>query len=246
MVVINDDGLRSVQYAESSSAFCIFEFIYFARPDSMIAGQNVHLARMEMGRALAREMSTDIDIVVPVPDSGISAALGFAEEKKVPFEWGLIKNRYVGRTFISPEPEIRDLKVRLKLSPIYDLVKGKRVLLIDDSIVRGTTSKRIIRMLREKGATEVHFGVSSPPVTHSCYYGLDTSNRRELIANRMSVEEIGEYIGADSVTYLSIDGLVESVKNTGLGFCSACFDGKYPIGEGQGKYSLEEGGKCNG
>ncbi|MCK4259566.1 MAG: amidophosphoribosyltransferase [Halanaerobiales bacterium] len=246
MVVINDEGIRSVQYAEGSLAFCIFEFIYFARPDSNIGGQNVHLARMEMGRALAREMSEDVDIVVPVPDSGISAALGFSEEKDLPFEWGFIKNRYVGRTFISPEPEIRDLKVRLKLSPIYDLVKGKRVLLIDDSIVRGTTSKQIIRMLREKGAKEVHFGVSSPPVTHSCYYGLDTSNRQELIASRMDIKEITEYIGADSLTYLSLDGLLDALKNTGLGFCSACFDGKYPVGEGLGKFSLEERRKCNG
>lgn len=246
LVIINQDGIRSVRYAEKTSNFCVFEYIYFARPDSIIAGQNVHLARMEMGRALAREFKHDIDMVIPVPDSGISAAQGFAEEKNVPFEWGLIKNRYVGRTFISPEPEIRDLKVKLKLSPIYDLVQGKRVLLIDDSIVRGTTSNRIIRMLKDKGATEVHFGVSSPPVTHPCYYGLDTSNRRELIAARMTLEEIQQHIEADSLTYLSQSGLLEALKRAQTGFCTACFDGNYPIGEGTGKYSLEEGRNCNG
>lgn len=246
LVIINQEGIRSVRYAEPASNFCVFEYIYFARPDSIIAGQNVHLARMEMGRALAREFKYDIDMVIPVPDSGISAAQGFAEEKNVPFEWGLIKNRYVGRTFISPEPEIRDLKVKLKLSPIYDLVQGKRVLLIDDSIVRGTTSNRIIRMLKDKGATEVHFGVSSPPVTHPCYYGLDTSNRSELIAARMSLEEIQQHIEADSLTYLSQSGLLEALKRAQTGFCTACFDGNYPIGEGTGKFSLEEGRNCNG
>lgn len=246
MVVINSAGLRSVQYAENRSAFCVFEFIYFARPDSIIAGENVHLARMEMGRVLAGEMDQEIDIVVPVPDSGISAAQGFAEEKEIPFQWGLIKNRYVGRTFISPEPEIRDLKVKLKLTPISDIVAGKRVLLVDDSIVRGTTSKRIIRMLRDKGAKEVHFGVCSPPITHSCYYGIDTSNRYDLIAAQMSEEEISKHIGADSLTYLSKEGLLKAVEKTKLGFCTACFDGNYPIGVGKGKYSLEEGGKCGG
>lgn len=247
IVEINSEGIRSIQYAEERSAFCVFEYIYFARPDSVIAGQNVHLARMEMGRQLAREMDIDIDAVVPVPDSGISAAQGFAEEKEIPFQWGLIKNRYVGRTFISPEPEIRDLKVRLKLSPIYDLVKDKRVLLIDDSIVRGTTSKRIIRMLREKGAKEVHIAISSPPVTHSCFYGLDTSNRRELIAAQMTKEETCEYIGADSLHYLSQDGMLKALEHTGIGYCTACFDGNYPVGEGMGKYSLEEEAKvCYG
>ncbi|AZR74232.1 amidophosphoribosyltransferase [Anoxybacter fermentans] len=246
MVIINSQGVCSIQYAEGHSAFCIFEFIYFARPDSIIGGQNVHLARMEMGRALAREMSAEIDVVVPVPDSGISAAQGFAEEKGIPFQWGLIKNRYVGRTFISPEPEIRDIKVKLKLNPICEIIKGKRVLLIDDSIVRGTTSKRIIKMLKEKGAKEVHFGVSSPPVVYPCYYGLDTSNRRELIAARMSVEEICNYIGADSLTYLSQAGMLKALARTELGFCTACFDGNYPIGKGTGKYSLEEGRKCCG
>lgn len=246
MIVITAEGVRSVRYANVPSAFCVFEFIYFSRPDSSIAGKNVHLARMEMGRMLAREMKHDIDLVVPVPDSGISAAQGFAEERGVPFQWGLIKNRYVGRTFISPEPEIRDLKVKLKLSPIYELVAGKRVLLVDDSIVRGTTSNRIIQMLRDKGAAEVHFAVSSPPVIHPCYYGMDTSNRKELIAARMSVEEIRQHIGADSLTYLSIEGMLQAVKRAQCGFCTACFDGNYPVGEGVGKFSLEGGRKCNG
>ncbi len=243
MVVITGDGLRSVRYADRQCSFCVFEFIYFARPDSNIAGLNVHLARMEMGKMLAREITDPVDIVVPVPDSGISAAQGFAEEKGIPLQWGLIKNRYVGRTFISPEPEIRDLKVRLKLSPIYEIVAGKRVLLIDDSIVRGTTSKRIIKMLREKGAKEVHFAVSSPPVSYPCFYGLDTSNRGELIAAGMNRAEICKYIGADSLTYLSQAGMLKAVEKSDLGFCTACFDGNYPIGEGMGKFSLEEGRK---
>lgn len=246
LIEITSEGVRSVRYAEKTSAFCVFEFIYFSRPDSSIAGQNVHLARMEMGRMLAREMQQEVDLVVPVPDSGISAAQGFAEERGVPFQWGLIKNRYIGRTFISPEPEIRDLKVKLKLSPIYDLVAGKRVLLVDDSIVRGTTSNRIIQMLRDKGAAEVHFAVSSPPVTHPCYYGMDTSNRKELIASRMSVEEIRQHIGADSLTYLSIEGMLQAVERAQCRFCTACFDGNYPIGEGVGKFSLEGGRQCNG
>lgn len=245
MVVINSQGLRSVRYSQSKAAFCIFEFIYISRPDSMISGLNVHLARMELGRMLAQQVNQDVDMVIPVPDSGISATHGFTQAKGISMQWGLIKNRYVGRTFISPEPEIRDLKVRLKLSPIYDLVKGQRVLLIDDSIVRGTTSKRIIKMVREKGAREVHFAVSSPPITHPCYYGLDTSNRRELIAARMKPAEICQQIGADSLTYLSTTGMLTALKSSGLGFCTACFGGEYPVGQGHGKYSLEEGRVCH-
>lgn len=246
MVVISSEGLRSVRYSENASAFCIFEFIYLSRPDSIISGLNVHLARMELGRMLARQVNHDVDIVIPVPDSGISAAQGFAEAKGMPMQMGLIKNRYVGRTFISPEPEIRDLKVKLKLSPIYDLVNGQRVLLIDDSIVRGTTSKRIIQMVRDKGAREVHFAASSPPITHPCYYGIDTSSCGELIASRMNQAEICQYIGADSLTYLSTTGMLKALESSGLGFCTACFGGEYPIGQGQGKYSLEEGRMCHG
>ena len=240
MVIINEDGLRSFQYAKGNPSFCVFEYIYFARPDSVISGKNVHLARMEMGRMLAREVDEDIDVVIPVPASGISAAQGFAEEQDVPYQWGLIKNRYVGRTFISPD--LRDLKVKLKLSPITEIVKDKRVLLVDDSIVRGNTSRRIIKMIRERGAKEVHFGVSSPPVTHSCYYGLDTSNRQELIAAQIDVDEICQQIGADSLHYLSIEGMLEALKDANIDFCTACFDGNYPVGEGTGKHALEKGG----
>ncbi|PRX31807.1 amidophosphoribosyltransferase [Orenia metallireducens] len=241
MIVINKDGITSRFYSEEQpSRFCIFEFIYFARPDSVIGGQNVHLARKEMGRQLAREMDVEADIVVPVPSSGISAAIGFAEESGIPYEKGILRNRYVGRTFIQPTQEIRDLKVRVKLNPIREIVEGKRVILIDDSIVRGTTSKQIIRMMREAGASEIHFAISSPPVIESCYYGLDTSRRQELIAAHNSVEEIANYIGADSLTYVSIEGLLNSIKAEGFDYCTACFTGDYPIGRGTDKYALEE------
>ncbi len=241
MVIINDDGISSRFYTERQPYnFCIFEFIYFARPDSTIGGQNVHLARQEMGRQLARECDIEADIVVPVPSSGIPAALGFSQESEIPYEKGILRNRYVGRTFIQPTQEIRDLKVKVKLNPIKDIIKDKSVILIDDSIVRGTTSKRIIRMMREAGAKEVHLAISSPPVTGSCYYGLDTSRRQELIAAQNSVEEICSHIGADSLTYLSKEGLLNSIKANGYGFCTACFDGNYPLGEGNGKFDFED------
>ncbi|TDX51821.1 amidophosphoribosyltransferase [Orenia marismortui] len=240
MLIINEEGIKSSYYSERKPYnFCIFEFIYFARPDSVIGGQNVHLARQELGRQLAREMDVEADMVVPVPSSGISAALGFAQESGLPYQKGILRNRYVGRTFIQPTQEIRDLKVRIKLNPIRDIIKGKKIVLIDDSIVRGTTSKRIIRMVREAGAKEVHLAISSPPVIDSCYYGLDTSRRKELIATQKSVEEIADYIGADSLTYLSKEGLLDSIQANGYGFCTACFDGNYPIGKGTDKLAIE-------
>ncbi|AGB42459.1 amidophosphoribosyltransferase [Halobacteroides halobius DSM 5150] len=240
IVVINEEGIKSKYYGERTPYnFCVFEFIYFARPDSVIGGQNVQLAREEIGRQLARETDIEADLVVPVPSSGIPSALGFAEESGVPYKKGILRNRYVGRTFIQPTQEIRNLKVKIKLNPIKDIIEGKRIFLIDDSIVRGTTSKQIIRMMKEAGAKEVHMGIASPPVAYPCYYGLDTSRRQELIAAENSVEEICDHIGADSLTYISQEGLLASIEANGYGFCTACFSGDYPIGEGEGKFSLE-------
>ena len=240
LVVIDDEGINSTFYTEKKpSKSCVFEYIYFARPDSVISGQNVHLARKKMGHQLAKEMDVEADIVVPVPSSGITAALGLAEESGIPYQKGILRNRYVGRTFIQPSQEIRDLKVRIKLNPIEDIIKGKKVILVDDSIVRGTTSQQIIRMVREAGAEEVHIAISSPPVRYSCYYGMDTSRRKELIAAQRDLEGIRDHIGADSLTYLSIEGLLKSLE-ADCSLCTACFDGDYPIAKGNGKFSFEE------
>ena len=230
IIVINKDGIESFRYTEKKPhKFCVFEFIYFARPDSVIGGENVHFARRKLGRQLAKESEVEADLIVPVPSSGISAALGYAEESGIPYERGILRNKYVGRTFIQPTQQIRDLKVRLKLNPIKDIIKGKKVILIDDSIVRGTTSKQIIRMMREAGASEVHMAISSPPVKNPCYYGLDTSRRQELIAAKKSVKEICNHIGADSLNYLSLEGLLNAIEADNYGFCTACFDGKSPL-----------------
>ncbi|MDN5364024.1 MAG: amidophosphoribosyltransferase [Eubacteriales bacterium] len=230
IVVIDEKGLRSFRGGESSrKAACIFEYIYFARPDSKIDGFNVTAVRRAMGRQLAREYRPEVDIVIPVPDSGTAAARGYAEESGIPFEEGLMKNRYIGRTFIQPEQKMRDLAVRLKLNPVRDVLAGKRVLMIDDSIVRGTTSGKIVRMLREAGVREVHMGVSSPPIVYPCYYGIDTSCREELIAAKKTVEEIREFIGADGLHYLSLEGLLSVFGERRGEFCTACFDGNYPI-----------------
>lgn len=230
IVVIDKDGLRSLQVFNSSrSAHCIFEYIYFARPDSTIDGINVYQTRREMGRRLAREARIDADLVISVPDSGTSAALGYAEEAGLPFEEGLMKNRYVGRTFIQPSQKMRELGVRLKLNPIKEVVCGKRVIMVDDSIVRGTTSKQIVQMLREAGALEVHMVVASPPTSYSCYYGIDTSRREELIASSMDEAAIEKFIGADSLHYLTMEGMMASLEESGNCFCTACFSGEYPI-----------------
>ncbi|MFZ5640336.1 MAG: amidophosphoribosyltransferase [Bacillota bacterium] len=232
IVVINSEGLRSVnKMAAKRQATCIFEFIYFARPDSVIDGYYVNRVRREMGRQLAREYPADVDLVISVPDSGNAAARGYAEEAGIPFEDGLMKNRYIGRTFIQPTQEMRALAVRLKLNPIKNVLKGKRVLMIDDSIVRGTTSGKMVNMVRESGAKEVHMCVSSPPILHPCYYGIDTSCRKELIAAQMPVEEIRKFIGADGLHYLSQEGLLKVFGKdmSQCSFCTACFDGDYPI-----------------
>ena len=243
IIFIDSDGVHSFHLPKvPRQALCVFEYIYFARPDSDIDGLNVHLARKAMGRQLAKQFKGKADVVIPVPDTGVSTAIGFAEASGIPYDVGLIKNTYVGRTFIQPNQEMRDLGVRIKLNPVGGALKGKRVVIIDDTIVRGTTSGKIIHLLREAGAKEVHMCVSAPPITHPCYYGIDTSVRKELIASAHSVEEIRRYIEADSLTYLDMDGLIKAVAPKEQ-LCMACFDGKYPIEipqEHNDKYLLEE------
>lgn len=231
MVVINSSGLHSIKALPvARKASCIFEFIYFARPDSYIFDHRcVNTVRKEMGRQLARESMVDADIVIPVPDSGVPAAIGFAEESRIPFDFGLIRNHYIGRTFIEPKQNIRHFGVKIKLNPVRDLLKDKRVIVVDDSIVRGTTSKKIVKMIRELGgAREVHMRICSPPTVGPCFYGIDTPTRQELIASSHLTEEIRKYITADSLSYLSISGLKEIVPDSG-GYCTACFDNNYPI-----------------
>ncbi|HEU5463083.1 MAG TPA: amidophosphoribosyltransferase [Candidatus Binatia bacterium] len=210
-------------------AKCIFEYIYFARPDSNLFGHNVYQVRKALGRQLARESGIDADLVTPVPDSGVPAAIGYAEESKIPLEFGLIRNHYVGRTFIEPQQTIRNFGVKIKLNAQRDVLNGKRVVVVDDSIVRGTTSRKIIRMLRDAGATEVHMRISSPPTISPCYYGIDTPTRSELIAASNSTEEIRRYIEADSLAYLSREGMYAHFNGQKQGFCDACFSGNYPV-----------------
>ncbi len=231
LIAIDNEGLRRVQTAEERRrrALCIFEFIYFARPDSVIDGRLVYLARQEMGRQLAREYPVDADLVIPVPDSAIAAATGYAQEAGIPFGEGLIKNRYIGRTFIQPDQRLRDVGVQLKFNPLPEMLNGKRVVLVDDSIVRGTTTPRVIGLLRKAGAREVHMRVCAPPMCHPCYLGVDLARRAELIAARMTVEEIRRHIGADSLGYLSLRGLLSSVDREADGYCRACFTGSYPV-----------------
>ncbi|MBA4538236.1 amidophosphoribosyltransferase [Bacillus aquiflavi] len=233
LVIINDEGLHSELFSMNTSrAICTMEYIYFSRPDSNIHGINVHTARKKLGKKLAEEVKIDADVVTGVPDSSISAAIGYAEASGIPYEMGLIKNRYVGRTFIKPSQSLREQGVKMKLSPVRGVVEGKRVIMVDDSIVRGTTSKRIVRLLKEAGATEVHVVISSPPIKHSCFYGIDTSSKDELIAANHSVEEIRQIIGADSLTFLSVKGMLEAIGKQdefeNRGHCLACFTGKYP------------------
>ncbi len=231
MLTINEEGLHSQKAIHSyTKAHCVFEYIYFARPDSNIfGGVNVNQTRKELGRELARESSIDADLVIPVPDSGITAAIGFAEESRIPFDYGLIRNHYVGRTFIEPKQSIRHFGVKLKLNPVRKLLEGKRVVVVDDSIVRGTTSKKIVKMIKESGAKEVHMRISSPRTIGPCFYGIDTPTRKELIASTHMVDEIRKFITADTLSYLSLDGLM-SVIPSPKDFCYACFDNKYPIG----------------
>jgi amidophosphoribosyltransferase len=229
MVVINSKGIQSsFPFKKAEPSHCIFEFIYFARPDSMVFGQNVYSIRKEFGRQLARETNVAADVVIPVPDSGVPAALGYAEEAGIPFDTGLIRNHYVGRTFIEPRQSIRHFGVKIKLNPVRDALKGKRVVVVDDSIVRGTTSKKIIKMIRNAGATEIHMRISSPPTSFPCFYGIDTPTRQELIASSHSIEEIRKYITADTLGYISMDG-IQKVVPYRMNYCAACFDGAYPV-----------------
>lgn len=233
LLVIDKDGLHEDRFSNSvERAMCSMEYIYFSRPDSNIEGINVHAARKQLGIELGKEAFIEADVVTGVPDSSISAAIGYAEATGIPYELGLIKNRYVGRTFIQPSQELREKGVKMKLSPVRGIVEGKRVIMVDDSIVRGTTSRRIVKMLREAGAKEVHVRISSPPIAHPCFYGIDTSSEDELIASTHSVEEIREIIGADSLVYLSVDGMKEAIgrdsSQRNCGQCLACFTGKYP------------------
>jgi len=235
LIVATKEGIESFRpFTPQPKRFCVFEYVYFARPDSMVEGQNVYDARKSIGEELAMEAPVDADMVIPVPDSGVPAALGYAAASGIPFELGIIRNHYVGRTFIEPSDPIRHLGVRLKHNPNRAFLKGKRVVLVDDSIVRGTTSKKIVEMVRDAGATEVHFRIASPPTTHSCFYGVDTPNKEELLAHRMSVDEMKNYICADSLAFVSIDGLYRATGERGRNakapqYCDACFSGEYPI-----------------
>ncbi|MBU0574134.1 MAG: amidophosphoribosyltransferase [Candidatus Margulisiibacteriota bacterium] len=230
IVIIDSSGLRSSTWDISAKeALCVFEFIYFARPDSVLKGRSVYDARFNLGKFLAKEHPVEADVVIPVPESGVPAAIGFAAESKIPFGEGLIKNRYVGRTFIQPSQEIRDMGVKLKLNPIRDAVRGKKIVIVDDSIVRGTTSRQIVKLLHEAGAREVHMRVSSPPNLNPCYYGIDTATRAELIAANLSIEGIRKYLDVDSLGYLSVDSLKKAVDLPKDSMCMACLDGKYPV-----------------
>jgi len=229
LIFSKDKEPQSIKVFEPTPKHCIFEYVYFARPDSIVFGQSVYQTRKNMGKELARIQPVEADVVIPVPDGGVPAAIGYSQESGIPYEMGIMRNHYIGRTFIEPTQEMRDLKVKMKLSPMTDIIKGKKVIVIDDSIVRGTTSKRIIRMLKEAGAKEVHMRVSSPPTTDPCFYGVDTPDKENLIAANMSTEEICNFIEADSLAYLDEASLLRSVNTKEDNYCTACFTGKYIV-----------------
>ncbi|MDA7432938.1 amidophosphoribosyltransferase, partial [Synechococcus sp. AH-601-N23] len=237
------------RWIEEPNRLCVFEMIYFARPDSRFFGESLYSYRQRIGRTLAKESAVDADLVIGVPDSGIPAAIGFSQESGIPYADGLIKNRYVGRTFIQPTQAMREAGIRVKLNPLPDVLSGKRIIVIDDSIVRGTTSGKLVVALRDAGATEVHMRISSPPVTHPCFYGIDTDTQDQLIASRLTLEEIKNHLKVDSLAYLSKEGMVEAAKAESGNFCSACFDGNYPIPMDQellsSKLTLEPSGSTN-
>ena len=243
LIAIDEDGLRSHRFAEAEPKGCLFEYVYLARPDTTIAGRSVQTSRVQIGRMLAREFPADADLVIPVPESGRYAAIGYAQESGIPFAEGLVKNAYVGRTFIQPSQSIRQLGIRLKLNPLREVLAGQRVVVVDDSIVRGNTQRALVRMLREAGAREVHVRISSPPVKWPCFYGIDFATRAELIASGLEVDEICSSIGADSLGYVSLEGLVEATTIPRERLCRACFDGVYPVPlpepEFLGKHVLE-------
>ncbi len=229
LIFEKDKAPKSIKLYEPQPKHCIFEYVYFARPDSRVFGQNVYEVRKEMGKALAIEQPVDADMVVPVPDSGIATALGYSQQSGIPFEMAIMRNHYVGRTFIEPTQQMRDLKVKMKLSPISSLIEGKKLIVIDDSIVRGTTSRQIVRMLKAAGAAEVHMRISSPPTTDPCFYGVDTPDKDKLIAANMSIDEIAAYIEADSLAFLTSEALIRSANGSGNNYCTACFTGDYVI-----------------
>jgi amidophosphoribosyltransferase len=230
LIAIDEDGLRTTRFAPAAPKGCVFEYVYLARPDTEISGRNVHAARVEMGRRLAQEAAVEADLVIATPESGTPAAIGYAQESGIPYAQGLVKNSYVGRTFIQPSQTIRQLGIRLKLNPLREVIAGKRLVVVDDSIVRGNTQRALVRMLREAGAREVHIRISSPPVMWPCFYGIDFATRAELIASGLSVDEIRASVGADSLAYISLDGLIAATTIERDKLCAACFTGQYPIG----------------
>ena len=245
LIAIDENGLRSSRFAQSKRAGCVFEYVYLARPDTSINGQVVYESRVEMGRTLAREYPVEADLVMPTPESGTPAAIGYSEESGIPFGHGLVKNAYVGRTFIQPSQTIRQLGIRLKLNPLREVIAGKRLIVVDDSIVRGNTQRALVKMLKEAGAAEVHVRISSPPITWPCFYGIDFASRAELIASGLGVEEVRQSIGADSLGYLSREGMIAATSQSEDSLCTACFTGKYPIelptADRLGKNLLERG-----
>jgi amidophosphoribosyltransferase len=229
LIAIDEHGIRSRRWAPATPHGCLFEYVYLARPDTTIAGRGVHSTRVELGRQLAREAPAEADLVIPVPESGGPAAIGYAEQSGIPYGEGLVKNRYVGRTFIQPSQTIRQMGIRLKLNPLRDVLKGQRLVVVDDTIVRGNTQRALVRMLREAGALEVHVRISAPPVKWPCFYGIDFATRAELIANGLDAEEIAASVGADTLGYISLDGMVEATGQSDDRLCTACFTGSYPI-----------------
>ena len=245
LIVIDENGLRSMIFAKPKRAGCVFEYVYLARPDTAINGRNVYDARVDMGKALAREFPVEADLVIPTPDSGTPAAIGFSQESGIPFGHGLVKNAYVGRTFIEPSQTIRQLGIRLKLNPLKEVIKGKRIIVVDDSIVRGNTQRALVQMLREAGAKEIHVRISSPPITWPCLYGVDFATRAELIATGLAPDDVRASIGADSLGYLSKEGMIAASEQKESELCTACFTGEYPIelptADRLGKNLLEKG-----
>ncbi len=229
LIAIDDDGLRSMRFAPATPTGCVFEYVYLARPDTTIAGRGVHAARVEMGRRLAAEHPTEADLVIPTPESGTPAAIGYAEASGIPYGQGLVKNSYVGRTFIEPSQTIRQLGIRLKLNPLREVIKGKRLVVVDDSIVRGNTQRALVRMLREAGAAEVHVRISSPPVKWPCFFGIDFASRAELVANGLLVDEVRASLGADSLGYISEESMIAATEQPRDRLCTACFTGEYPV-----------------
>ena len=244
LLAIDADGLRSSRFAAPEPKGCVFEYVYLARPDTTISGRSVHAARVEIGRRLAAEHPVDADLVIPVPESGTPAAIGYAQGSGIPYGQGLVKNQYVGRTFIQPSQTIRQLGIRLKLNPLRDVIRGKRLVVVDDSIVRGNTQRALVRMLREAGALEVHVRIASPPVKWPCFYGIDFATRAELVAGGVDIEGVRRSIGSDTLGYVSLDGLIAATEQPRTRLCSACFDGEYPIALPEearlGKHLLEE------